>query len=94
MGTTFDAVRAEALFVSSVQSSQHADADEIRAAVAGTLRRLGSRECAALVAQAFGDTPETAVGRMVWALAVVRAVYGKSAKGAEAASSGRLALAG
>jgi hypothetical protein len=91
MTTTFDAVRAQALFVSWVQSSQQPDADEIRTAVATVLRQLGSRECAALVAQAFGDTPETAVGRMVWALAVVRGVYGAAA---EAPSSGRLALAG
>jgi hypothetical protein len=75
MATTVDAVLAEALFVSALQASQEPGADEIRSAVTTSLRRFGAGDCAARVAQAFGDTPETAVRRMVWALDTVRSVY-------------------
>ncbi len=75
MPSTFEAVRAEALFVSSLQSSDRPAADQVRGAVAGTLRRLGIRGCASQVAGEFGDHPETAVARMLWALATVRTVY-------------------
>ncbi|GAA3297964.1 MULTISPECIES: hypothetical protein [Dactylosporangium] len=73
--TTFEAVRAEALFASDLQSSQCPARGEIRGAVAATLRRMGVRGCAACVAAEFGDHPETAVTRMAWALAQVRATY-------------------
>ena len=73
--STVEAVRADALFVSSLQSSDRPAADELRDAVASTLRRLGLRECAARVATEFGEHPETAVGRMTWALEMVRTVY-------------------
>ncbi|MDG6109037.1 hypothetical protein [Dactylosporangium aurantiacum] len=73
--TTFEAVRAEALFVSHLQCSQSPRGDEVRAAVAATLRRFGIKGCAAQVAGEFGDHPETAVARMAWALALVRSTY-------------------
>ena len=73
--TTFEAVRAEALFVSHLQCSQAPQGAEVRAAVAGTLRRVGIKGCAAQVAGEFGDHPETAVARMAWALALVRSTY-------------------
>ncbi|GAA2329993.1 hypothetical protein [Dactylosporangium salmoneum] len=75
MATTFEAVRAEALFASDLQSSQAPAGGEIRDAVAATLRRIGVQGCAARVASEFGDHPETAVARMAWALALVRATY-------------------
>jgi hypothetical protein len=75
MATTLEAVRAEALFVSWLQSSQHPGADEVRDAVAGTLRQHGTRGCAALVAGEYGEHPDTAVRRMNWALETVREVY-------------------
>jgi hypothetical protein len=75
MPTTFEIVRAEALFVSSVQSSDRPEADQVRLAVAGTLREVGIRGCAAMVAGEFGDHPDTAVARMRWALDLVRTVY-------------------
>ena len=75
MATTLEAVRAEALFVSCLQSSQHPDADEVRHAVAGTLRQYGTRGCATRVAGEYGEHPETAVSRMNWALATVREVF-------------------
>jgi hypothetical protein len=90
MPNSFEAVRAEALFVSTLQSSelQSAElpaADQVRRAVATTLRQRGIRGCAAQVAGEFGDHPDTAVPRMRWALATIRSVYPIPA---------RLALAG
>jgi hypothetical protein len=71
----FETVRAEALFASTVQSSESPGHDEVRRAVSATLRRLGIRGCAARVAGEFGDHPDAAVARMTWALATVRSVY-------------------
>jgi hypothetical protein len=67
--------RAEALFVSCVQSSELPAAFEVRKAVAESFARLGSRGCAACVAGEFGDHPEVAVVRMRWAIATVGVVY-------------------
>jgi hypothetical protein len=75
---TLEAVRAQALFVSALQPSESPAHDQIRRAVATTVRRLGSRGCAAQVAGEFGDHPDTAAPRMTWALATVRTVYPRS----------------
>jgi hypothetical protein len=71
----FEAVRAEALFASTIQSSDRPTDVEVRGAVAATLRKLGIRGCAAAVAVEYGEHPETACARMLWALATVRASY-------------------
>ena len=70
-----EAVRAAALFVSTLQSSGSPSADQIRRAVVTTLQRLGVPCCAAEVASEFGDHPDTAVARMSWALATINMVY-------------------
>jgi hypothetical protein len=70
-----DAARREALFVSSLQCSQHADAAQVRDAVMHTIRRLGVRTCSARVAQEFGDHPEIAVARMRWVIEAVSQAY-------------------
>jgi hypothetical protein len=75
MSTNVEAVRAEALFASTLQSSELPADDKVRATVATTLRRFGIRGCAAQVASEFGDHPETAVVRMSWALAAIRSAY-------------------
>jgi len=75
MPNSFEAVRAEALFVSTLQSSDVPAAEQVRRAVAATLRQRGIRGCAEQVAGEFGDHPETAVCRMRWALATVRSAY-------------------
>jgi hypothetical protein len=75
MPGTFEAVRAEALFASTLQPSGSPSPHQVRHAVTATLRRLGSRGCAAQVAGEFGDHPDTAVARMSWALATIKAVY-------------------
>ena len=75
MLSSFEAVRAEALFVSTLQCSEAPAAPQVRDAVARTLRRLGIKGCAAEVAGEFGDHPDSAVERMAWAIATVRATY-------------------
>ena len=75
MPGTFEAVRAEALFASTLQPSGTPSPGQIRRAVATTLQRLGVRGCAAQVAGEFGDHPDTAVARMSWALATIQTVY-------------------
>jgi len=75
MPSTFESVRAEALFASTLQSSGTASPDQIRRAIATTLRRLGIRGCAAQMAGEFGDHPDTVLSRMAWALATIRTVY-------------------
>jgi hypothetical protein len=72
---TFEAVRAEALFASTLQPSGSPSPGQVRSAVATTLRRLGAGGCAARTAAEFGDHPDIAVARMCWALATIRMVY-------------------
>jgi hypothetical protein len=75
MPSTLEATRAEALFVSDLQSSDLPGTDDVRRAVAGTLRQFRIQGCAARVASEFGDHPDMAVRRMAWALATIRSVY-------------------
>jgi hypothetical protein len=72
-GTT--ATWAEALFTSVLQRSDRPSPGQVREAIAGVVRAHGSRGCAELVAQEFGDHPETAAERMCWARAVVGDVF-------------------
>jgi hypothetical protein len=78
MESTFEAVRAEALFASAVQMSQEPAAADVRTAVTTTLRRIGVQGCVARVATEFGDHPETASTRMGWALRMIRQAYAQS----------------
>jgi hypothetical protein len=75
MSGTFEAVRAEALFLSTLQPSGAPSPGQVRRAVTTTLQRHGVRGCAAQVAGEFGDHPDTAVARMSWALATIKTVY-------------------
>jgi hypothetical protein len=72
------ATRAEALFASALQRSGEPRAIQVRQAVTAALGAYGDRGCAALVAQAYGDHPETAVARMRWARAAVARAFGGS----------------
>jgi len=63
--------RADALFVSALQRSEEPSAAQVQQAIAAAIREFGARGCAARVAQAYGEHPETAVPRMRWARAVV-----------------------
>ncbi len=71
----FDAVRAQALFMSTLQPSESPSPSQVRRAVVTTLRRLGVRGCAAQAAGEFGDHPDAAVARMSWALMTIHLVY-------------------
>jgi hypothetical protein len=73
--STFEVVRAEALFVSTLQSSDSPGPDQVVRAVAKSMRRLGISGCTAQMAREFGDHPDTAPARMIWALATIRTVY-------------------
>jgi hypothetical protein len=73
--STVAVARAEALFVSTLQSSESPAPDQVRGAIVTTVRRLGIGGCAAEVAGEFGEHPDTAAARMTWALATIRTVY-------------------
>jgi hypothetical protein len=60
-------IRSEALFVSPLQPSDRADIAQVEAAIIAVVRRFGDIGVAERVAQEFGDHPETAVARMLWA---------------------------
>jgi hypothetical protein len=94
MPDSFEAVRAEALFVSCLQSSECPAADQVRGAVDGALRRWGVRGCAEQVALEYGDHPETAAPRMAWALATIKGAYSARCATTPRQSAAALALAG
>jgi len=68
---TISTARADALFASSLQRSDEPTPAQVHQAVAAALAAFGIRGCAARVAQAYGEHPETAVPRMRWARAAV-----------------------
>ncbi len=68
-------VRADALFASALQRSDEPSAAQVDQAIAAAVRAFGSRGCAARVAQAYGEHPETAVVRMRWARAMVTGAF-------------------
>ena len=72
------ATRAEAVFASALQCSDRPGAMQIRQAIIKALGAYGAPGCVALVAQAYGDHPETAVTRMRWARTVVARTFGSS----------------
>ena len=63
--------RADALFASALQRSDRPSPGQVRRAIAVAVARYGDPGCAAQVAQAFGEHPETAVTRMRWARTMV-----------------------
>ena len=79
------AARADALFTSALQPSGEPSAAQIHQAIAAAVHAFGTRGCAARVAQAYGDHPETAMPRMRWARAAVAAASG----GAHPAQAGQ-----
>src|SRR5260370_4543460 len=67
--------RADALFASALQRSDEPSAAQVRQAIAAAVRAFGARGCAARVAQAYGEHPETAVLRMRWVRTAVTRVF-------------------
>ena len=98
---SISAARADALFASALQRSDEPSAAQVRQAIAGAIRAFGARGCAARVAQAYGEHPETAVQRMRWARAIVKGdrwpggAFGGARPGpARAAAPGQRTVAG
>jgi len=60
------ALRAEALFASDLQPSDHPSTALVWDTVHEVVFRLGEAGCAAVVAQEYGDHPQAAVARMRW----------------------------
>ena len=75
-GLSISAGRADALFASALQRCDEPDAAQVHQAIAAAVRAFGTRGCAARVAQAYGEHPETAVLRMRWARAAVTSAFG------------------
>ena len=75
---TISTGRANALFASSLQRSDQPSTEQVRRAIAAAVRAYGIEGCAARVAQAYGDHPETALPRMRWARAVVNDASGSA----------------
>ena len=87
----FASLRAEALFVSSVQRSDNPTCEQVRAAVAASLNLHGPGGCASRLAQEYGEHPVEASVRMSWALEEVAVAY--PSLGIPAAYRGSAALA-
>jgi len=73
---SISAARADALFASALQRSDEPNARQVEQAIATAIGSLGELGCAARVAQAYGEHPETAVTRMRWARTAVATAYG------------------
>ena len=84
-------VRADALFVSSLQRSDRPSTGQVRQAVAAAVRQFGGRGCIGLVAQEFGEHPDLAVTRMRWARRLAAGAFGEQG---EAVTAGTPAPAG
>jgi len=65
---SISAARSGALFASPLQRSDEPSARQVQQAIATAIGVHGVRGCAARVAQAYGEHPETALTRMGWAL--------------------------
>ncbi|WP_250033588.1 hypothetical protein [Paractinoplanes maris] len=70
------AARAAALFASDLSSGSQPSAAVVESAIALSVRRCGgTRGCAAALAAAYGDYPESAMVRMRWARGVIMSMY-------------------
>ena len=78
---SISAAQADALFASPLQRSDEPSASQVRRAIATAIGVHGVRGCAARVAQAYGDRPETALTRMRWALTAEAIAFGGSPAG-------------
>jgi len=67
--------RADALFASALQRSDRPGPAQVHQAITEAIRAFGVQGCAARVAQAYGEHPETAVLRMRWARAAVTGAF-------------------
>ncbi|MGX6604837.1 hypothetical protein ACWKSP_22315 [Micromonosporaceae bacterium Da 78-11] len=70
-----DDARTEALFLSDLQPSQHPAGALVRAVVDVKLAWMSPAECAAVVAQEYGEHPQATADRMRWAHTAVVAAF-------------------
>ncbi len=75
---SISAARANALFASALQRSDEPSARQVQQAIAAAIGTYGDLGCAAQVAQAYGEHPETAVTRMRWARTAIAGAFGGS----------------
>jgi hypothetical protein len=73
---TISTARADALFASALQRSDEPSAAQVHQAIAAAVAAFGIKGCAARVAQAYGEHPETAVQRMRWARSAAAGALG------------------
>ncbi len=64
--TYVNEVVCEALFASPLQPSDALTAETVADAIGTTVRRLGAEGCTSVMAEEFGDHPESATDRMRW----------------------------
>ena len=88
---TISTARADALFASPLQRSDEPSPAQVQQAIAAALAAFGIQGCAARVAQAYGEHPETAVPRMRWARATVADASGGARAGSACAPGTRQA---
>ena len=72
---SFTTARCAALFVFALQNGDAVGDMVVRAAIRRIIRELGTRGCAAWVAQEYGDHPDTAAARMRWASCAVAQAF-------------------
>jgi hypothetical protein len=63
--------RCEALFASALQRSEAPSTSTVAREISRMIGQLGVEGCACRVAQEFGDHPDSARDRMLWARQVV-----------------------
>src|SRR3954467_5554303 len=73
---TSSSARADALFASPLQRSDEPSPAQVHQAITAAVAAFGIRGCAARVAQAHGEAPETPVRRSRWARAAVAGTSG------------------
>lgn len=73
--TGVDELKVEALFCSCLQPSQRPSPELVRETVHAVVFKAGEARCAELVAQEFGDHPDTALARMGWCRAAVAEAF-------------------
>jgi hypothetical protein len=72
------AARAEAIFTSHLAIGSQPTGPEATAIISAAVRAHGgTRGCAAQVAAAYGERPETAAPRMRWARTVIEHLYNR-----------------
>jgi hypothetical protein len=78
--TRFSEARCAALFASRLQRSDVLTSDAVADAVSRAVQQFGVRGCIGLMAQEFGDHPETAMDRMRWIRQLMGEMAARSAR--------------